>query len=111
MSTAHRSRNSIVEKTMKRFPFLALAVLVSVFAFPGHAQDAMKKEAAVKPADPEWKVVLDSWNEIGQKLVAMAEDFPEDKYDFKPTSLRIKVYVMQFEGDKISHLTKYGTPV
>jgi len=80
-----RSRNSIVEKTMKRFPFLAMALLASVFAFPAHAQDAMKKEAAVKPADPELKVVLDSWNEIGHKLVAMAEDFPEDKYDFKPT--------------------------
>ena len=70
---------------MKRFPFLAMALLASVFAFPAHAQDAMKKEAAVKPADPELKVVLDSWNEIGRKLVAMAEDFPEDKYDFKPT--------------------------
>ena len=31
------------------------------------------------------EVVLDSWNEIGRKLTAMAEDFPEDKYDFKPT--------------------------
>ena len=29
--------------------------------------------------------MLDSWNEIGRKLTAMAEDFPEDKYDFKPT--------------------------
>jgi hypothetical protein len=58
---------------MKRMPFLA------------HAQDAMKKDAAIKPADPEVKVVLDSWNEIGRKLIAMAEDFPEDKYDFKPT--------------------------
>jgi uncharacterized damage-inducible protein DinB len=83
MSTAQRSRNLIVEKTMKRFPFLAMALLASVFAFPAHAQDT--KEAAVKPADPELKVVLDSWNEIGHKLVAMAEDFPEDKYDFKPT--------------------------
>ena len=70
---------------MKRSLFLAMALLASVFAFPAHAQDAMKKEAAVKPADPELKVVLDSWNEIGHKLVAMAEDFPEDKYDFKPT--------------------------
>ena len=70
---------------MKRFPFLAMALLASVFAFPAHAQDAMKKEAALKPADPELQVVLDSWNEIGRKLVAMAEDFPEDKYDFKPT--------------------------
>ena len=45
----------------------------------------MKKEPAAKPADRELKVVLDSWNEIGRKLTAMAEDFPEDKYDFKPT--------------------------
>jgi len=76
---------------MKRTPFLAIVLLA--FAFPAHthahAQDAMKdatkKDAAVKPADPESKVVLDSWNEIGRKLTAMAEDFPEDKYDFKPT--------------------------
>jgi len=72
-----------VEKEMKRIPFLAIVLLA--FAFPAHAQDAMKKDAAVKPADPELKVVLDSWNEVGRKLIAMAEDFPEDKYDFKPT--------------------------
>src|ERR1700758_3703477 len=68
---------------MRRIPFLAIVLLA--FAFPAHAQEAMKKDAAVKPADPELKVVLDSWNEIGRKLMAMAEDFPEDKYDFKPT--------------------------
>ncbi len=68
---------------MKRLPFLAIVLLA--FAFPAHAQDATKKDAAVKPADPELKVVLDSWNDIGRKLTAMAEDFPEDKYDFKPT--------------------------
>jgi dienelactone hydrolase len=27
--------------------------------------------------------MLDRWNDIGNKLTAMAEDFPEDKYDFK----------------------------
>src|SRR3954447_25033166 len=67
---------------MKRIPFLAIVLLAC--AFPAHAQDAMK-DVAVKPADPELKVVLDSWNEIGRKLTAMAEDFPEDKYGFKPT--------------------------
>lgn len=30
------------------------------------------------------QAVLAQWNEIGRKLIAMAEDFPEDKYDFKP---------------------------
>jgi uncharacterized damage-inducible protein DinB len=72
-----------VEKEMKRIPFLAIVLLA--FVFPAHAQEAMKKDAAVKPADPELNVVLDSWNEIGRKLIAMAEGFPEDKYDFKPT--------------------------
>ena len=70
---------------MKTIPFVAIALFAAAFAFPAHAQDATKKDAAVKPADPELKVVLDSWNEIGGKLIAMAEDFPEDKYDFKPT--------------------------
>ena len=27
--------------------------------------------------------MLERWNDIGNKLVAMAKDFPEDKYDFK----------------------------
>jgi uncharacterized damage-inducible protein DinB len=72
-----------VEKEMKRIPFLAFVLLA--FAFHANAQDATKKDATVKPAEPEMKVVLDSWNEIGRKLTAMAEDFPEDKYDFKPT--------------------------
>jgi uncharacterized damage-inducible protein DinB len=70
---------------MKKLPFLAAALLAATLAIPAHAQDAMKKEAAVKPADSPSKVVLDSWNDIGRKLIAMAEDFPEDKYDFKPT--------------------------
>ena len=67
---------------MKRLSFLAIVLMA--FAFAAHAQDASKKDAA-KPAEPEVKVVLDSWNEIGRKLTALAEDFPEDKYDFKPT--------------------------
>src|ERR1700716_3482513 len=61
-----------------------LSIVLLAFAFAAPAQDAMKKDAA-NPADPEVKIVLDSWNEIGRKLTAMAEDFPEDKYEFKPT--------------------------
>lgn len=75
---------------MRKFPLLAAALfavtmLAATLAVPSQAQDAMKKDAAVKPADPESKVVVDSWNDVGRKLIAMAEDFPEDKYDFKPT--------------------------
>jgi len=64
--------------------FLAATILVAS-VLPAHAQDAMKKDEAIKPADSPSKVVLDSWNEIGRKLIAMAEDFPEEKYDMKPT--------------------------
>ena len=38
-----------------------------------------------KPAPGAAKAVLDSWNDIGRKLITMAEDFPEDKYDYKAT--------------------------
>jgi len=70
---------------MTKPPFVLAAVLAAaILAMPVRAQDAMKKDAAIKPADGPSKVVLDNWNDIGRKLIAMAEDFPEDKYDMKP---------------------------
>lgn len=65
---------------------LAAAALAATLSISAHAQDA--KKDAVKPADPPSKVLLDSWNDIGRKLIAMAEDFPEDKYDFKATPVQ-----------------------
>jgi uncharacterized damage-inducible protein DinB len=35
------------------------------------------------PARSPSEEMLDRWNDIGNKLVAMAQDFPEDKYDYK----------------------------
>ncbi|HET9409811.1 MAG TPA: DinB family protein [Candidatus Sulfotelmatobacter sp.] len=69
---------------MKTALCTAAVLLVSFACLPLHAQDTQKK-AAVKPADSPSKVVLDAWNDIGRKLIAMAEDFPEDKYDYKAT--------------------------
>ena len=66
-------------------PFLVAALLAATLAIPVLAQDTMKKDQPIKPPDPPSKVVLDTWNDVGRKLIAMAEDFPEDKYDFKPT--------------------------
>jgi uncharacterized damage-inducible protein DinB len=71
---------------MKRAALIfAAAVCASMLSLPANAQDAMKKEAAVKPAVGPSKALLATWNDVGRKLIAMAEDFPEDKYDFKPT--------------------------
>jgi uncharacterized damage-inducible protein DinB len=41
------------------------------------------KAGAPKPALSRSEEMLERWNDIGNKLVAMAQDFPEDKYDFK----------------------------
>jgi hypothetical protein len=62
----------------------SLILAAALFIPMAHAQPATKPDAAPKPAESPSKVLLDSWNEIGRKLIAMAEDFPEDKYDFKP---------------------------
>src|SRR3981081_528468 len=70
---------------MKRAILMMAALVATALSLPAHAQVAMKKDAPVKPAPSPSQAVLESWNDIGRKLIAMAEDFPEDKYDFKPT--------------------------
>jgi len=69
---------------MNRFSAVGVLVCALALGMTARAQDA-KKDAPTKPADPPSKVVLDTWNDVGRKIIAMAEDFPEDKYDFKPT--------------------------
>ena len=69
---------------MNRTLLLTAALLATTLSYPANAQDT-KKEAAVKPADSPSQAVLAAWNDIARKLIAMAEDFPENKYDFKPT--------------------------
>jgi uncharacterized damage-inducible protein DinB len=69
----------------KLFLMIALILSASVLTELAHAQEMAKKDAATKPALSPSQAVLDSWNDIARKLIAMAEDFPEDKYDFKPT--------------------------
>ena len=53
-------------------------------ATPQPGQETKKAEAG-KSMPGASQIVLGQWNEIGRKLIAMAEDFPEEKYDFKPT--------------------------
>jgi uncharacterized damage-inducible protein DinB len=79
-----RLRKRAKEREMNKFSKLAGIVLATgLMAMPLLAQDTKKKEAP-KPATSKFQAVLDQWNDIGRKLTAMAEDFPEDKYEFKP---------------------------
>ena len=71
---------------MKKAPLLAVVICAAcVLVTPVHSQEMPKKDAAPKPAPSVSEAVLAQWNDVGRKLIAMAEDFPEDKYDFKPT--------------------------
>ena len=62
---------------MKKVVFGATLVLTvalgASFLFARTASEAPGR--APSPS----QVVLSQWNEIGRKLIAMAEDFPEDK--------------------------------
>src|SRR5215471_9036571 len=75
-----------MEAKMNRVsPFLVPILTFALLSLTAHAQEMAKKDSAVKPALSPSAFVLDSWNDIGRKLIAMAEDFPEDRYDFKTT--------------------------
>jgi uncharacterized damage-inducible protein DinB len=67
------------------FLIIVLILTASILTQLTHAQEMAKKDAATKPALSPSQAVLDSWNDIARKLIAMAEDFPEDKYGFKPS--------------------------
>src|SRR6267154_533348 len=72
---------------MKRFSRFALVWLAVGFALaPLRAQGAPKQapKQAPGPAPSQSEGVLEAWNDIGRKLIAMAQDFPEDKFSYKP---------------------------
>jgi uncharacterized damage-inducible protein DinB len=69
----------------KLFLLMTIMIAAALLALPAHAQDAPKKDAPPKAAVSPSQALLESWNDVGRKLTAMAEDFPEDKYDYKPT--------------------------
>jgi len=50
-------------------------------------------------------VLLKHWTEIGDKVVKMAEEFPEDKYDFKP------VPAVRTFADNLRHVAFWNTYV
>lgn len=70
-------------------PALRSLVVVTLFAAIGtslqvHAQSQPQaKNQPPGPALSRSAEILQQWNDIGNKLVAMAKDFPEDKYDYK----------------------------
>jgi len=64
-----------------RFAVFVLSLLTAVGT--GIPSQTQTQNQAPRPASSRADETLEMWNKIGNKLVAMAQDFPEEKYDFK----------------------------
>jgi len=60
--------------------WISTAGIVTLLILATAAPPPRAQTTSLKPGDE----VLASWNYIGHKLITMAEDFPENKYEFKP---------------------------
>ena len=60
-------------------------VVITLFAALGMSTRSQAQSQSQSPsrARSRSEEMLDRWNDIGNKLIAMAQDFPEDKYDYK----------------------------
>jgi formylglycine-generating enzyme required for sulfatase activity len=72
-----------MKRSSKRSSFAVVALTLLAAAGTSLYSHAQTQTQPPSPARSRSDEMLDSWNAIGNKLVAMAQDFPEDKYDFK----------------------------
>ncbi len=68
---------------MKRLGRLLIAITVVAIIGAGLYARNQAQNQAPRPVGSKSDETLQMWNSIGDKVVAMAVDFPEDKYDFK----------------------------
>jgi uncharacterized damage-inducible protein DinB len=73
----------MMKRSSKRCGLALAAVILLALAGTCLGNQDQTQNQAPRPARSRTDEMLDSWNAIGNKLVAMARDFPEDKYDFK----------------------------
>jgi len=79
-----RKQINPMEKIKMKQSSLAL-VAVTLLAIAGTTlySQSQTQNQAPRPARSRADETLEMWNDIGNKLIAMAQDFPEEKYDFK----------------------------
>ena len=80
---------------------------MALFAGVAHAQDS----AQPKKQPTATEAVIANWNDVGNRLVAMAEDWPEDKedkYDYKlaPTTRTFQEVILHVAGSNYDMLNK-----
>ena len=70
-------------QSSKRSSFAVVVVTVLAAAAMSLHSQAQTQNQPPSPARSRSDEMLDRWNDIGNKLIAMAQDFPEDKCEFK----------------------------
>jgi hypothetical protein len=78
-------------RDLSRFVILVL----SAFAMFG---TGLAQAQTAKPEPTTRDVLLKQWTEIGEKFVKLAEEFPDDKYDFRPAA-SVRTF-----GDQVRHV-------
>src|SRR4249919_29437 len=71
----------IMQHLSKSVSITILAIILLIVSGTGFRSQG--QDDAPRPPRSRGDETLEMWNAIGNKLVAMAKDFPEDKYDFK----------------------------
>lgn len=87
---------------------LVLAPLaLAAFIGAALAQDAAQPKKQKTPSE----ALLENWNDVGKRLVTMAEDWPEDKYGYrlKPETRTYQEVLLHVAGsnyDMLNNITK-----
>jgi uncharacterized damage-inducible protein DinB len=68
---------------MQRFSRLLIAAMLVAIAGVGIYAQGQGQSQTPRPVGSKVDETLQMWNSIGNRVAAMAADFPEDKYDFK----------------------------
>src|SRR5260221_152935 len=78
-----RALSSTIKRGAKQIGLALLILILLVVPGINLYSQAQTQNQPPSPARSRSEEMLDRWNDIGKKLVAMAQDCPEDKYDFK----------------------------
>jgi hypothetical protein len=71
-----------MKRSSKRSALTIAATLLAVIG-TGVCSQGQTQSQAVRAASSRADETLEMWNLIGNRLIAMVQDFPEDMYDFK----------------------------
>jgi DinB superfamily len=100
-----------MKKLARSLCLLAVPALLLSIAAATRAQEGAPPKTPPTPA----QAILENWNDVGNRLITMAQDWPEDKYTYKlnPAVRTFQEVILHIAGsnyDLINHLagTKVG---